>query len=193
MRGGDAAKAGTGRKAKVVRKQDQARRATSRAQADSAAVAPPCAMVIFGAAGDLTKRLVVPALYNLVNAKRLSNRFQLVGVDLAVKTAEQWRKGLTDMMEEFVAHGGEFQADHIDRTAWRWLTDRMTYLQGDLDDPEMYRRLGEHLAGLDKTAGTAGNPLFSPALADRSFAVAGAPPPSTHLAAAKTGPCRPRT
>ncbi len=156
----------------MVSKQDQPRRATSRAQADSAAVAPPCAMVIFGAAGDLTKRLVVPALYNLVNAKRLSNRFQLVGVDLAVRTAEQWRKGLTDMMEEFVAHGGEFQADHIDRTAWRWLTDRMTYLQGDLDDPEMYRRLGEHLAGLDKTAGTAGNHLFYLAVADRFFGVA---------------------
>jgi glucose-6-phosphate 1-dehydrogenase len=156
----------------MVSKQDQPRRATSRAQADSAAVAPPCAMVIFGAAGDLTKRLVVPALYNLVNAKRLSNRFRLVGVDLAVKTAEQWRKGLTDMMEEFVAHGGEFQADHIDRTAWQWLTDRMTYLQGDLDDPEMYRRLGEHLAGLDKTAGTAGNHLFYLAVADRFFGVA---------------------
>ena len=37
-------------------------------QAEAAPAAPPCAMVIFGAAGDLTKRLVVPALYNLVNA-----------------------------------------------------------------------------------------------------------------------------
>ena len=49
----------------MVSKQDQPRRATSRARADSAAVAPPCAMVIFGAGGDLTKRLVVPALYAL--------------------------------------------------------------------------------------------------------------------------------
>src|SRR5258708_39854180 len=131
----------------MVSKQDPARRATRRAQADSASLAPPCAMVIFGAAGDLTKRLVVPALYNLVNAKRLPNQFQLVGVDLAARTTEEWRKGLTDMMEEFVAHGGgEFQADHIDQTAWRWLADRMSYLQGNLDDPGMYRRLGEHLA-----------------------------------------------
>src|SRR5437773_1183739 len=110
----------------MVSKLDQPRRATSRAQVEGTRVAPPCAMVIFGAAGDLTKRLVVPALYNLVNAKRLSNQFQLIGVDLAAKTAEQWRKGLADMMEEFVAHGGEFQADHIDQTAWRWLTDRMS-------------------------------------------------------------------
>ena len=59
-------------------------------------------MVIFGAAGDLTKRLVMPALYNLVNAKRLPDGFRLVGVDRAARTAEEWRKSLTDMMNEFV-------------------------------------------------------------------------------------------
>src|ERR1700731_1935865 len=157
----------------MVSKQDPPRRATSRAQADSVSLSPPCAMVIFGAAGDLTKRLVVPALYNLANAKRLPDEFRLVGVDLAPKTTADWRDGLTRMMNEFVTQGGgEFEADHIDQTAWRWLTDRMSYLQGDLDDPEMYRRLGEHLAGLDKIAGTAGNPLFYLAVADRFFGVA---------------------
>ena len=104
-------------------------------------------MVIFGAGGDLTKRLIVPALYNLVTAGRLSDGFQLVGVDLAAKTAEEWRDDLTDTMREFVAHDGEFQADHLDQTAWRWLTERMSYLQGDLNDAETFRRLGKHLAG----------------------------------------------
>jgi glucose-6-phosphate 1-dehydrogenase len=151
-------------------RQDQLKRGSA-AESQSAVAAPPCAMVIFGAAGDLTKRLVVPALYNLVNAKRLPQGFQLVGVDLADKTAETWRQGLTDMMNEFVTQGGgEFEADHIDQTAWRWLTDRMTYLRGDLNDPGTYRRLGEHLAALDRTAGTAGNHLFYLAIADRFFA-----------------------
>src|SRR5262249_32911715 len=139
---------------------------------DGAVVAPPCAMVIFGAAGDLTKRLVVPALYNLVNAKRLSEGFQVVGVDLAAKSVEDWRKSLTDMMQEFVGRDGEFQIDHLDRPGWRWLTDRMSYLQGDLSDPATYRRLGKHLAELDKTAGTAGNYLFYLAVADRFFGTA---------------------
>ena len=86
---------------------------------------------------------------------------------------DDWRKTLTDMMNEFVAsRDGEFQADHIDQTAWRWLTDRMTYLQGDFDDPQTYSRLREHLAELDKTAGTAGNHLFYLAVADRFFSVA---------------------
>ena len=154
-------------------KQDRLTKAKGAAEDNSSApVALPCAMVIFGAAGDLTKRLVVPALYNLVNGKRLSKGFQLVGVDLAAETTEAWRQALTDMMNQFVAEGGgEFQADHIEQTTWRWLTDRMSYLQGDLNDPGTYHRLGEHLAGLDKTAGTAGNHLFYLAIADRFFSV----------------------
>jgi len=139
---------------------------------DGAPLAPPCIMIIFGAAGDLTKRLVVPALYNLVGARRLSDEFRIVGVDLASKTTEEWRTGLTETMQGFVGSDAEFAVDHIDQNVWQWLTDRMTYLQGDLTNAEMYRRLDGHLAGLDKTAGTAGNRLFYLAIADRFFSVA---------------------
>jgi len=157
----------------MAEQQDQSTKTETAAQRDRATVvpvAPACAMVIFGAAGDLTKRLVVPALYNLLNAKCLPEGFQLVGVDRASKTAEEWRSGLTEMMSQFASEGGgEFHVDQIDQTAWRWLTDRMTYLQGDLTDPVTFRRLGEHLAGLEKTAGTGGNHLFYLAVADRFF------------------------
>jgi glucose-6-phosphate 1-dehydrogenase len=132
-------------------------------------VAPPCAMVIFGAAGDLTKRLVVPALYNLANDHRLSEEFRLVGVDLTEMSAEQWRAHLTNAMRGYVAHDGEFRLDEFAQATWQWLTERMSYLPGDLNNPETYRRLGEHLAGLDKSAGTAGNRLFYLAVADRFF------------------------
>jgi glucose-6-phosphate 1-dehydrogenase len=134
-----------------------------------AIVAPPCAMVIFGAAGDLTKRLVVPALYNLANDHQLSEQFRLVGVDLADMSAEQWRAHLTDAMKGYVGKDGEFHLDEFVQTTWQWLTERMSYLPGDLGNPETYRRLGQHLAGLDKTAGTAGNRLFYLAVADRFF------------------------
>ena len=138
-----------------------------------APVAPPCAMVIFGAAGDLTKRLVVPALYDLTVAKQLSEQFRLVGVDLAAKTTEQWRQDLTTTMHSFVTQGGgEFHPDRLDETAWKWLGDRMSYLQGDLNDPATFRRLGEHLSQLDQSDGTAGNYLFYLAVADRFFSVA---------------------
>jgi glucose-6-phosphate 1-dehydrogenase len=132
-------------------------------------VAPRCAMVIFGATGDLTKRLLVPSLYNLVTAKRLAGGFRLVGVGRNAETVEEWRDDLLAMMKESIAHGGEFQEALLDETAWRWLADRMSYLQGDLNDTETYRRLREHLTKLDKTAGTAGNYLFYLAVADHLF------------------------
>jgi glucose-6-phosphate 1-dehydrogenase len=153
-------------------------------------VAPPCAMVIFGAAGDLTKRLVVPALYNLVAAKRLPDGFRLVGIDLAAKTVEDWRNGLSDTMQEFVGKDGEFEIDLLDQAAWRWLAERMSYLQGDLNDPGTYDRIGKHLDRLDKTAGTAGNHLFYLAVADRFFGVAVAGLAATNLVTERDGQWR---
>ena len=140
-------------------------------RAENARVAPPCTMVIFGAAGDLTKRLVIPALYTLALANQLADGFQLVGVDLAAKSTDDWRAGLTATMNQFVtAGGGEFTADHIDQTAWRWLTSRMSYVQGDLNDPGLYHRLGETLTAEDAKGG-AGDHLFYLAVADRFFSI----------------------
>jgi len=77
---------------------------------------------------------------------------------------------LTDMINEFVAHrGGEAEITGVDQHIWRWLMDRMSYLQGDLGDAELYRRLDAHLTELDKSAGTAGNRIFYLAVADRFF------------------------
>jgi glucose-6-phosphate 1-dehydrogenase len=138
---------------------------------DIAPPAPPCTMVIFGAAGDLTKRLVVPALYNLSRSNRLSDGFRIVGVDLADQTTEAWRHGLTEMMHQFVVSGDARKADQLDEGAWRFLTDCMSYLQGDLTDPGTYNRLGEHLATLDKEADAPGNHMFYLAIADRFFSI----------------------
>jgi glucose-6-phosphate 1-dehydrogenase len=138
------------------------------AEAKQVAAAPACTMVIFGAAGDLTKRLVIPALYTLALGHQLDDGFQLIGVDLADKTTDDWRGGLTDTMNGFVSKGGgEFQADHIDQTAWRWLTSRMSYLKGDLTDAGLYQQLGQALAAKDGAGG--GDHLFYLAVADRFF------------------------
>ena len=53
--------------------------------------ADPCALVIFGATGGLTKRLVVPALYNLSRSKVLPEQFALIGVARSDGTADSWR------------------------------------------------------------------------------------------------------
>jgi len=88
-------------------------------------------MLIFGAAGDLTKRLVVPALYNLANDHQLSEEFRLVGVDLAEMSTEQWRTHLTEAMKGYVAQDGEFHLDEFVQTTWQWLIERTSYLSGD--------------------------------------------------------------
>src|ERR1700722_2872694 len=99
-------------------KQDPLTAADAASQESGAFQAPPCAMVIFGAAGDLTKRLIAPALYNLSRFKRLSEGFRLVGFDLADTTTEQWRQSLTEMMNAFVAQGGGAEAGSLDQDAW---------------------------------------------------------------------------
>ncbi|MCA9751119.1 MAG: glucose-6-phosphate dehydrogenase [Gemmatimonadetes bacterium] len=140
---------------------------------DEVPVAPPCAVVLFGAAGDLTKRLVVPALYNLVVAKRLPETFRLVGVDLVEQSTDDWRSKLTETIDGFVgAKGSEFDAERIDEAAWSWLRDRMSYVAGDLNDPACYERVKAHLEELDRTAATGGNYLFYLAVADRFFGTA---------------------
>ena len=75
--------------------------------------ADPCAMVIFGATGDLTKRLVVPALYNLLRTKVLPEQFALIGVARGEGTSESWRDQLYGMLESFVGNAAaEFDAEH---------------------------------------------------------------------------------
>ena len=137
-------------------------------KATGAKPAGPCSMIIFGAAGDLTKRLVVPALYNLACAKLLPECFAITGVDLAEQSDDGWRESLAGMTEEFIKAGG--RGRQVNHDAWEWLVSRMTYLQGDLNDPGAYEKLKSKLAEVDAKWGTAGNYLFYLAVADRFFA-----------------------
>ncbi len=135
-----------------------------------ASPADPCAMVIFGAGGDLTKRLVMPALYNLSRTKVLPEKFALIGVDLAEGTAESWRGHLYDMLKSFVGNAAaEFDVDRIDEAAWKRLAEKMSYVQGDLTKPGVYEKIRGTLSEAEKTYGTQGNVIFYLAVADRFF------------------------
>ncbi len=137
----------------------------------------PCAMVIFGAGGDLTKRLLVPALYNLATTKLLPEKFALIGVDMADLTVDKWRDNLHSMMESFVGKtASESQIDKVDDETWKHLTGNLSYVRGDLNDDGLYDQLKTHLADVEKQAGTGGNCLFYLAIADRFFG-----PVVTHL------------
>ena len=132
--------------------------------------ADPCAMVIFGATGDLTKRLVVPALYNLLRTKVLPENFALIGVARTAGTAESWRDELHAMLTSFIGNAtAEFDVDHIDEDVWKRLAEKMIYVQGDLTKPALYDKLRGVLEEAEKTHGTEGNAIFYLAVADRLF------------------------
>src|SRR6516165_5406372 len=90
----------------------------------------PATMVIFGAVGDLTKRLIMPALYNLVRADKLPEEFAIIGVDHNDRTTQAWRQNLTETMQAFARAGGpEGKGEVIDEKAWSWLVGRMHYMR----------------------------------------------------------------
>ena len=132
--------------------------------------ADPCAMVIFGAGGDLTKRLVVPALYNLSHTNLLPEKFALIGVDLDEGTTERWRECLYGALKGFArSSADEFDVKQIDEAAWHRLSESMSYLQGDLTKADLYERIGRSLDEVGKTQGTRGNVIFYLAVPDRFF------------------------
>ncbi len=137
---------------------------------DSSALAPPCVLVLFGARGDLARRLVMPALYNLRRAGQLDERFAIVGFDHGDISEAAWRRMIGDALRRQAKRGGgEFQADGIDEDTWRWLSRRMYYQRGSFTVATDYRALKTRLAELDHKHDTQGNALFYLATAPRFF------------------------
>jgi glucose-6-phosphate 1-dehydrogenase len=125
-------------------------------------------MVLFGATGDLAKRLVVPALYNLACSGTLPDNFALIGVARGESGAEGWKATLYDALTSFVGspQGG---AGHIDEDAWKRLADRISFVQGDLKDAALYAELHGALDAAEAAHGTLGNVIFYLAVADQLF------------------------
>jgi glucose-6-phosphate 1-dehydrogenase len=122
--------------------------------------AGPCAMVLFGAAGDLTKRKLVPALFNLAKAKLLPQNFAVLGVSVDDLSPEQFRSQVTGFLPP---------EDH-EVEAWNWFTERLYYERGDFADPNTYSTLARRLADVDREHHTEGNYLFYLATAPKFFA-----------------------
>jgi glucose-6-phosphate 1-dehydrogenase len=127
---------------------------------------PPAAIVIFGANGDLTKRLVVPALYNLARTGMLPPRLALIGVDHNDKTTDDWRNALKAFLADILAKNNET----VDEKLWEPIARGMCFFKGDFADDGDYKKLTDLLADIDKKDDLGGNVLFYMAVADRFFA-----------------------
>src|SRR5215469_7594183 len=121
-------------------------------------VAGPCIFVLIGASGDLTKRKLIPALFNLVKAKLLPETFAVVGVSVDDLDVEAFRK----QVSEFLPSNAP--------AALEWLRMRLHYERGDFADPNLFVRLRDRLAAIDAESRTEANYLFYMATAPKFFA-----------------------
>ena len=112
-----------------------------------------CAMVIFGASGDLTKRKLLPSLYHLAKKELLPEDFALVGLAIDDIDKEKYCELVRSDLQEF--GGAPPNCKFCD-----WLLARLYYLRGDFQQPDTFTRLRELLATVDKEHETAGNYLY---------------------------------
>jgi glucose-6-phosphate 1-dehydrogenase len=125
-----------------------------RAGGQSRRVSPPCAVVIFGASGDLTNRKLVPALYNLTLAGLLPAEFAVIGVARHPMSDEQLREKLRAGAEKYS------RTAPLRPLIWENFAANLSYVSGSYDDPSTYRQLRDRLAEVDRRSGTAGNRLY---------------------------------
>ncbi|MDB5363989.1 MAG: zwf, partial [Rhodospirillales bacterium] len=125
--------------------------------------ADPCTMVIFGASGDLTKRLLVPALYNLKHAGLLPDGFRLIGVARSEHPNEAFREDFTKAIKDFATGA-------VAMEEWDDLVSRVSYQSGAFDDPETYQKLLDDLISAGGGPDAIGNCLFYLATAPEFFA-----------------------
>jgi glucose-6-phosphate 1-dehydrogenase len=113
-----------------------------------------CVVVIFGASGDLTRRKLLPALYNLAVSRSLAAGSAVVGVARRPKKDDEFRKEMAEAVAQFS------RRKPIDPSVWTDFERRMSYLAGSFDDPKTYVDLRAHLEALDKEHGTSGSRLY---------------------------------
>ncbi|MEO5618633.1 MAG: glucose-6-phosphate dehydrogenase [Candidatus Eisenbacteria bacterium] len=116
--------------------------------------APPCALVIFGASGDLARRKLVPALYSLAVGESLPAQFAVVGF-----ARREWSREVFE--HEMLGGVNEFSRRRpADPEVWGRFGPSFDYVTGSFDDPEAYQRLARQLEIIDRERGTMGNRLY---------------------------------
>ncbi len=121
-----------------------------------------CALVIFGATGDLTHRKLIPALYNIAADGELPPAVTVVGVARRDKTDEGFRKELEEATRKF-------SRQTVRDELWNGFAKSIFYHKSEFHDPAGYKSLGERLEQIDRERGTAGNRLFYLAVAPDQF------------------------
>jgi len=126
------------------------------------AVPQPCALVIFGATGDLTHRKLIPALYNLAAAGELPPAVTVIGFARRPKKDDEFRDDLAQTTKQF-------SRQPVRDEIWKTFAQSLFYHQSEFDDEKGYQSLRKRLEQVDKERGTRGNRLFYFAAAPEQF------------------------
>lgn len=126
------------------------------------AVPQPCAIVIFGATGDLTHRKLVPALYNLAADGELPPAVAVIGFARRPKKDDEFRAEMEEATRKF-------SRQPVRDEIWKTFAQSLFYHQSEFADGDGYKKLAEQLAKIDKERGTRGNRLFYLAVAPDQF------------------------
>jgi len=114
----------------------------------------PCAIVIFGASGDLTRRKLVPALYQLAADNQLPECFRIVGFARSKKSREAFRRELHEGISQFARNRP------LDTSVWENFATVIEYHQGNYDDLTAFESLRERLQRMNETCSVGDNRLF---------------------------------
>jgi glucose-6-phosphate 1-dehydrogenase len=125
--------------------------------------ADPCALVIFGASGDLARRKLLPTIYNLAEAGLLPEPFAIVGVARPAQSEDAYRAEARAIVERA-------EGESVNAGIWERIGDRIHYISGELDDTGLYERLKTTLADVARRYGIPANCLFYLAVPPELFA-----------------------
>jgi glucose-6-phosphate 1-dehydrogenase len=114
----------------------------------------PTILVIFGSAGDLTWRKLVPALYSLYLDDWLPDRFRVLGLDIRGMSDQQFRDHLRKGVDKFSRRG------KVDPGKWKEFASKLSLLTADFSDPEAYSTLSKQLAAQEQDWGLKANHIF---------------------------------
>ena len=138
---------------------------TANGKKPKAEPAPPTTLFLFGAHGDLVKRLLMPALYNLSRDGLLGDGLRIVGVDHNAISDADFAKKLEDFIRTEAASKVRGNAENaLDPALWAQLAKGISYVEGDFLDDSTYADIGKKIAD----SGT-GNAVFYLATAPRFF------------------------
>lgn len=121
---------------------------------EKAKVPEACVMVIFGASGDLTRRMLIPDLFKVYSEKLLSENFTVLGFSRKKYDDNSFRISMKEAVTKYTKDG------IIQEDIWNKFEENIHYISENYDDPESYNRLFEKLESLDKEKNIKGNRLF---------------------------------